>query len=213
MTKHNIKRNRQQGATLIVSLVILAVVTLLGVASMRSSNLELRMAASARDRAVAFQRAETALARIENSLSTTPPPYGINNFSSACGNNCFNENCDNGLCFAGDFANANSTTQCRLAPVAPPQKEFWKDDTIWETKALQMPVAKTSTSVDSVEDVKYLIEFLCFVPRSNQQITSSAKDGEGDVPLFRITVRATGESARSTVMLQSTYRVSDLVGL
>lgn len=205
--------SRQSGATLIVSLVILAVITLLGIASIRNSSLELRMAASARDRAIAFQRAEAALARIENSLSTTPPPYGLNNFVSTCSNNCFNKNCDNGLCFAGDFDNAKSTTQCKPAPVVPPQKEFWKDDAIWETKALQMPVAKTSTSVGSVEDVKYLIEFLCFVPRSNQQITSSAKAGEGDVPLFRITVRATGESARSTVMLQSTYRVSELVGL
>lgn len=199
--------SHQQGATLIVSLVILAVITLLGVASIRSSNLELRMAASARDRAVAFQRAEAALARIENTLSATPPPYGINNLVNTCGTQCFNKDCDNGLCFAGDF-DGKSTTQCKLAPITAPQKEFWKDKTIWEKKAQRLEVGKTNTSL-AVEDVRYLIEFLCFVPRTNQQITSATKDGDSDVPLFRITVQATGESARSTVMLQSTYRVSE----
>jgi len=200
----------QGGATLIVSLIILAVITLLGIASIRSSNLELKMAASARDRAVAFQRAEAALSRIENSLKGVPPPYRMNNFASTCsGRWCFNANCDNGLCFAGDFDGAKSTTQCKLSKDGVAPKEFWKDQTLWDSKAQALSVAKTTPTVGDVEDVRYLIEFMCFVPRGDQVITSAAKEGDADVPLFRITVKARGESARSTVMLQSTYRVAE----
>lgn len=210
MNSQNPRHSSQSGATLIVSLIILAVITLLGIASIRSSNLELKMAASARDRAVAFQRAEAALSRIENSLKGTPPPYRMNNFASTCsGRWCFNENCDNGLCFAGDFDGAKSTTQCKLSKNGVDPKEFWKDKALWESKAQSLSVAKSSALVGDVEDVRYLIEFMCFVPRSEQVITGSAKEGDADVPLFRITVKAKGESERSTVMLQSTYRVSE----
>ena len=48
---------RQSGTALVVSLIILAVVTLLGVTSMQSSNTELKLAASQRDRGVAFEAA------------------------------------------------------------------------------------------------------------------------------------------------------------
>ena len=57
---------QQQGATLIVALVLLAIVTIVGIAGMRGSNLEMKMIASARDRAMAFEAAEAALKIVEN---------------------------------------------------------------------------------------------------------------------------------------------------
>jgi len=51
----------QRGATLIVSLVLLIVVTLLGVAGLRGVILQERMAANQYDRSLAFQTAEAAL--------------------------------------------------------------------------------------------------------------------------------------------------------
>lgn len=51
----------QQGIALIVVLVLLVVTAILGVAIMRSSAMQERMAANLRDRSVAFQAAEGAL--------------------------------------------------------------------------------------------------------------------------------------------------------
>ncbi len=84
---------RQQGATLIVSLLMLIVLTLLGITAMSSSGLEEKMAGNSRDLNLAFQAAEAALKDGEEFLrsgivSTTafdgsyaglyPPPSGSN---------------------------------------------------------------------------------------------------------------------------------------
>lgn len=52
---------RQQGATLIVSMLMLIVLTLLGVTAMSTSDLEEKMAGNTRDLNLAFQAAEAAL--------------------------------------------------------------------------------------------------------------------------------------------------------
>ncbi len=52
---------REKGATLIISLMMLTLMTLIGAAAMRSSILEEKMARNSRDREYAFQAAEAAL--------------------------------------------------------------------------------------------------------------------------------------------------------
>jgi type IV pilus assembly protein PilX len=204
----------QQGATLIVSLVILAVITLLGVASMRSSNLELKMAASARDRSVAFQAAESALGSIERSLVALN--YPVSAFDSNCtGNLCFKADCSNGQCFIGEFDSTQSRKNCRLADPDNLQREAWKTGTHWTTngkhKVLQ-GVPKTDEKSPDVT-VKYMLEFLCFTPIDNSEVMGASgaevKQQEADVPLYRITVLASGESNRSSVMLQSVYKAAN----
>ena len=54
-------RNRQSGAALVVGLVVLVLLTLLGIAAMRTSALEERMAGNLRESNIAFQSAEGAL--------------------------------------------------------------------------------------------------------------------------------------------------------
>jgi len=58
----------QQGAILIVSLILLLVLTLMGVFAMRGTTLEERMAGNMRDRDLAFQSAEAALRAAERDL-------------------------------------------------------------------------------------------------------------------------------------------------
>ena len=53
--------HRQQGSTLIISLMILVVMTLIGLTGIASSTLEEKMAGNTRDQALAFQAAEAAL--------------------------------------------------------------------------------------------------------------------------------------------------------
>ena len=57
-----INSKKQHGSVLILSLVILSVLTLIGVSSMSSSSLQEKMAGNFRDRELAFQAAEAALA-------------------------------------------------------------------------------------------------------------------------------------------------------
>ena len=69
------KPARQQGIALIMGLMFLVVLTLLGMAAMRGTILEERMAGNARDRNLAFQSAEAALraAQLELTGATLLP--------------------------------------------------------------------------------------------------------------------------------------------
>ena len=59
----------QKGAALIVSLIILALMTLLGLSSISTSSLEEKMTANLRDHELAFQAAEIALRDAEKRIS------------------------------------------------------------------------------------------------------------------------------------------------
>ncbi|MCC5810795.1 MAG: hypothetical protein JJU06_10520 [Ectothiorhodospiraceae bacterium] len=52
---------RQRGAALIISLMLLLIMTLIGVTAMQTSTLQERMAGNSRDRSLAFQSSEAAL--------------------------------------------------------------------------------------------------------------------------------------------------------
>lgn len=212
---HTLHNKQQRGATLIVSLVILAVVTLLGVASMRSSTLQLTMSASARDRAVAFQAAESALAEVEAMLKQTPSLYNVKNFLSNCTgapNGCFDATCSGGLCFTGRFDATDTKRDCSLANAAGQMMHPWTMEDAWEQKEggtgekfNTVNIARTSNPEDATAriDVQYMIEFMCYVPKDKETVV---QENTGLVPLYRITVRAPGEAQRSTVMLQSTLK-------
>lgn len=73
MNDNMIVRNvhRQRGAVLIVSLVMLILVTLIGVASMQTSNMEVVMVTNAQSRMTAMSDAENALVDGETEITTT----------------------------------------------------------------------------------------------------------------------------------------------
>jgi type IV pilus assembly protein PilX len=62
-------RNNQRGVALIVSLVLLVVATLIGLAGIRGTTLQERMSANMYDRSLAFQRAEAALRAAEAAIT------------------------------------------------------------------------------------------------------------------------------------------------
>lgn len=199
--------NGQRGAALIVSLVVLSVVTVLGIASMRSANTELKLASGMRDRGVAFEAAEAALAIVEKGLSTAPP--SIMNLVSDCYvGNCYTPTCDGGLCFDGDFDSGDEWIYCEVASDAinSERVDFWDDTTldVWNDTSKHKTVSISGVS----NNVKYITEFLCFVKKDPDQpfnALTQANKNNGS-PLYRVTVLAKGDSGRSTVSLQSTYK-------
>lgn len=66
--------HRQSGAVLVVSLVILTVLTLIGVASMSGSTLELKVASNSQQHDTAFQAAQNII----EILSSTSPQNTVN---------------------------------------------------------------------------------------------------------------------------------------
>ncbi len=71
---------QQQGAALIISLIVLLVLTILGVQSMQTSVLEERMAGNFKDKRQAFEAAEAGLKAAEAfiNLQTAPPVADAN---------------------------------------------------------------------------------------------------------------------------------------
>lgn len=76
----NFSPQSQKGIVLMVTLVIVLIVTLLGVSSVQTTNLQVRMSRNARDGRVAFQAAEAGLRVAESLLSTESSltPYQAN---------------------------------------------------------------------------------------------------------------------------------------
>jgi type IV pilus assembly protein PilX len=97
MNDNMIQRNvhRQRGAVLIVSLVMLILITLLGVAVMQTSNMEVVMVSNAQARMTAMSEAENALVDGELEITTTYPGTPIFDWSA---------DATDGLYTTGDFA-------------------------------------------------------------------------------------------------------------
>lgn len=68
-----IPRRRQRGIALVVVLLLLLIVTLIGLAAMRGTLLQERMAGNVAARGIAFQAAEAALREAEGVAASNPP--------------------------------------------------------------------------------------------------------------------------------------------
>ncbi|MEZ3184022.1 pilus assembly protein PilX [Pseudomonas sp. LM13] len=70
MKQGSFNHSRQRGAVLLVALIMLLLLTILGAAAMRDTNLQERMAGNMRDHTLAFQAAEAALRFAEQEVKT-----------------------------------------------------------------------------------------------------------------------------------------------
>jgi type IV pilus assembly protein PilX len=199
-------RSKQNGAALVVSLVLLAVVTLIGVTGMQNATTELKIATAAQDHATAFSAAEAALLQVEEQLALLPPDRE-KLLSTCVGERCFTKTCSAGLCFQGAYINADTQWDCKTTSGAAEAIDYWSDATlnIWKTAARHKSIKINRLDAE----VKYIVEFLCYVQRDplapfNATTASTKNNG---APLYRITTLAEGNGARGRVMLQSTYKV------
>lgn len=195
----------QSGAALIVALVLLAAISLIGVANMQSSTLEMRMAASTFERERSFAIVDAGLREAELSLSTQMNLKLVDLQSDTCTTGkCFTSTCANGLCFDGVFDSGMTEIECEVAPTAGTTErvKFWEQATLWSTagKYLEIEVQE--------KIVKYFYEFLCFVPAGTAPFNGDdpANYNSGE-PLFRITAYSESEGDRAPIMLQSTVVV------
>ncbi|MCX7607930.1 MAG: PilX N-terminal domain-containing pilus assembly protein [Anaerolineales bacterium] len=181
------KTSLQTGAALIVSLVLLVLVTLLGVAGIQTVALEEKMAGNAYDRNIALQAAEAAL-RIgegvaETQSKTTPPNSGFPTYTDA-DNTCPTSpsainNCASGLCPTPD-------KDCT---------ERWKVSGFsgW---------ANASVSLGGLAGTpQYFVEYL----GNTFPCTDGGSSDPKNCKRYRVTARSNPGSGRAVVMLQSVY--------
>lgn len=192
------KQGMQRGSALIVSLVMLLLLTLIGVAGMKDTLLQEKMVGNVRDREIALQAAESALRAAETSLGL-PTALNITN-----NNGLYNLNPPK---IAGDPPVSNVTLRTKA------EAEFWRDWTWTAANSVEYP-----RTLDGVQaPPRYVIEKL--------DVSLSSRDGypgggctgvcpedefsvgeSNDVSDYRITARAVGSTPDAVVILQGTYR-------
>ena len=201
------QRQHQQGAVLLVTMVLLLVVTVLGVSSMSSTTLGVKMAANNKERQVVFEAAETVLNMAEQKLQDD----GIDNthiMECTSGSaDCFDDQCEGGWCFRGVYTSSHTMYACEVEDSSDPSAyQVWRDPglNVWETNSKHLEVDVTTLE----SNVKYIVEFMCFTQRDLSS-PFDATSGNTGVPLFRFTALAENDTGDIRVALQSTYRYVD----
>jgi len=184
MKNLNIKNyQKQSGAVLVMALLMLFVLTLIGVSSINTTSMEEKMSGNTRNRHVAFQAAETAVRDAERDITTN-----INNpaaqFTATGG--------ASGRYSLGD----GPTTTDAL------NNSWWSG------------AAKTSSAASTTYGVKsspiYTIEYLGETKQEEASDVNlfggeEGQGGQGGIHTFRITVRGTGLTDNSVVVIQSHF--------
>jgi len=181
-------KNRQQGAVLVISLIILLVMTLIGITGMQTTVLEEKMAGNMRDQNLAFQAAESAL---RNGEMDTGANYSLTS--------SFLPSCANGL--------------CKPSATAVP---VWADPTttnpvIWSSSTNTIAYASQNVGVgvaplDPIvyaNPPEYIVELLDQPPKVAGQ---SLKGSAIPIETFRITARGIGGTTTASTMVQSIYK-------
>ena len=174
-------RQRENGIALFMSLVMLLIITVLGLSSVQTTTLQERMARNARDTALAFQAAESALkdAEIRTESFTSLSVF--------------------------DAADANSQGYYYEADYDDPPNWVGVN---WDTAGGNYRTAETNIVGVAVQP-KYIIEYVKAVVAIDDSLNLNniGQDTGSGRPsrVFRITVYGTGGTEVAHVMLQSTY--------
>lgn len=193
-------RRLQQGATLVVGLIFLAVLTLIGVTAARVSGLEERMAGNLRDRAVALQSAEMVLRDAERDIMLTGAPGTARpralsqmSFAADCG--------------AGGAANERGLCDRRVAPTGYTTTEIqWPLFVVngVTTAALTLDMTAAPSVVYGTFTGAAAIVGIPVQPRYVME--RFEKNFGGTTYYYRITARAQGINANTVVWLQEVFK-------
>lgn len=184
LSKH-LHLNRQQGTILIVALVMLTAVTIIGVAGVRSTSVEEKMASNLRDRALAFNAAEATLKR------------GMQFFIPLVGTTAF----------------IDSGTYGQYSIAAEP--DIWNDATWGSTNSKSYTESINSVDdVEPIVGVKsqprYIMRYLGEISTNKTSLSmgggyGSSAAAAASVSDFSIIARGTGGSDDTVVILRGHY--------
>lgn len=184
---------RQGGASLIIGLLVLIILTFLGLAAMQSSVLQERMTGNLQDHTLAREAAEAALRNAEAEIFRGDRISGATGFASDC--------------------NATSPTLRGLCTPASAGSPVWEDSTIvdWSDSASPQPymlygsVVSATTWPNVATQPRYIIEVMPNL-RDRSLGAPSYNENGSNMYQYRITAVGYGASATTRVTLQSIYR-------
>jgi type IV pilus assembly protein PilX len=183
MSMSGFNRARQHGVALFISLVLLLVLTIIGVSSVQTTSLEVRMARNSVDVDLAFQAAESALRDAELQIEGIADP------------SVFTPGGNNGL----------------YETPAPGNPNIWDDPNVWA--GASSVEAAVLDGVPGRPRSRYIIEHVASVIREEnayQRDDPYAASAADRVEVFRITALGMGATPNARVLLQSTYgRIMD----
>ena len=183
---HRLVHPRQErGVALIISMILLVLITMVGLASLRSVVLEEKMTANFYDRSLAFQAAEAGLRAGEAvtvaQASTTPPHAQGLALAIPTSNTQCSSSCSGGIC-------SPAGTHCEGR---------------WNIAGFTGWTTATSVTLNTQAGAapQYFVEFLGNTfPCDSNQPTSNMTCAR-----YRITARSQAGADRSEVILQSVY--------
>lgn len=172
---------RQNGATLIVGLIIVVLISIIGLSAIRGSGLQEQMAGNMRDRNIAFQAGEAGVREGEAMPAKNEVPS--------------NTNASKGFIAFDDVSKLGAAVR---------GTEFWRDTDRWEAAAAEYKedlkfVAKKPKTV--LEELRFRATGF-----DGSAIDQGSSMNVDDETRYRITSKAVGGSEASNVIIQSTYR-------
>jgi len=177
--------SKQKGATLIVAVIFLIMLSILGINVAQVSNLEEHMAGNSRNRDLAFQAAEAALKHVEQNLSSgsvekiqTLIPFPANNTSgtiAAAGLRAINTCLPNNI----NYWNGAGAADCNGA----------SQQYVWSTATARNPIAVLN---QVAAQPLYIVERLT---------------NNGTTERYRVTARGVGGTSDAVVILQAMFSV------
>ena len=187
----------QQGAVLIVGLIMMLLLTIIGLAAIRGTDLQERMAGNMRDRNLAFQSAEAGLRIGEELLDGAAIP------SFSGGTKGYWPDLNKSTSFSSLTTGSwplvdGSSTERRLRPA------IWTSAQ-WEANSIQIAAGVLE---GLKEQPRYTIEEVQVSAKALNQgggVDVESQEKMADTEYYRITARGLGGTADAEVLLQSTF--------
>ncbi|MEH6576687.1 MAG: PilX N-terminal domain-containing pilus assembly protein [Amphritea sp.] len=181
---------KQQGATLIVALVMLLLITMIALTSMQGTAMQQHMSSNMKDRDIAFQSAEVGLRVAEQWLASKNSPNTYSYSSKEC----------------------SGESVCRVYKTGPQNNPVDDDldslNTVqnWLDKSLDISAFNGGVIKGVSEQPRVTIELMDSQP-DDRDLGGGYGDSESGRNIYRQTARSTGGSGRAEVILQSHYAI------
>ena len=168
---------KQRGVALFISLVLLLVLTIIGISSVQTTSLEVRMTRNQYDATLAFQAAESALRDAEAQLDAIVSTAG------------FTETGNAGLYIVSEVG----------------ETENWQGSNVWNGSNSLIAANAIDGVYEQPRYIIEHVASVLRETNAYQLDDPYAAGGSDRVEMFRITARGVGGSVNARVLLQSTY--------
>lgn len=168
--------NAQRGAVLIVGLIMLLLLTIVGLASIRGSNLQELMTGNMRDHNLAFQAAESGL-RVGELAAVVGKPDTT----------------------TGYYKDLNQTGALHARPA-----EWLKEN--WDAWSIRMPESTLTNVSKQPQYIVEKVQPPASAVTPGGAIDVESKDKVPTPTYYRVTSRGLGGTTDSEVIVQSTYK-------